>query len=314
MTDDISESVKRSTTARAVHRRTFLGALAAFGVGAAAGEDAAPPAAATAARFSAWDEVELGKTGIRTSRLGFGTGVNSINRSCGLVRKHGREGAVKIVRAAYERGVRFFDSADSYGTHSILREALAPFPRSSYVICSKYWFMRGGIPEEDRADVEPSVDRFLRELGTDYIDVLQLHCVTKPDWATALAAQMEALERCKKSGKIRAHGCSFHGASALPAALEVDWLDVAHVQVNPFGRNMGLHPKRTLECVARLRARGRGIVGMKVLGVGSLAKEGKIDKSLAWVLQNHAADVLDIGFLDLSEIDDIASRISAVPV
>lgn len=300
---------------RAVHRRDFLGGLAAFGVGVAAAGDkgAAPPATVTAAaRFSAWDEVALGKTGIKTSRLGFGTGVSSINRSSGLVRRHGHDGAVRVVRAAYERGVRFFDSADSYGTHSILREALAPFPRSSYVICSKYWFMRGGIPEEDRADVEPSVERFLRELGTDYIDVLQLHCVTKPDWATALAAQMEALERCKKSGKIRAHGCSFHGASALPAALEVDWLDVAHVQVNPFGRNMGLHPKRTLECVARLRARGRGIVGMKVLGVGSLAKEGKIDKSLAWVLQNHAADVLDIGFLELSEIDDLARRIMAV--
>ena len=116
MTADISESVKRSAIERSISHRTFLGALAAFGVGAAAadGEDAARPPAETAeARFSAWDEVELGKTGIKTSRLGFGTGVNSINRSGGLVRKHGREGAVRIVRAAYEMGVRFFDSADS---------------------------------------------------------------------------------------------------------------------------------------------------------------------------------------------------------
>ncbi len=293
-----------------IRRRSFIGGLAA--VGASGCTFAADEARAVKPRFSAWDEVELGKTGIRTSRLGFGTGVNSFNRSSGIVRKNGREGAVKIVRAAYERGVRFFDSADSYGTHSVVREALAPFPRESYVVVSKYWFMKGGIPAEDHTDVETSVNRFLREFGTDYIDVLQLHCVSKPDWATALAPHMEALERLKKSGKIRAHGCSFHGGSALPPACEVDWLDVAHVQVNPFGRNMGMHPKRTLECVRKMRERGKGIVGMKILGVGSLAKEGKMDQSIKWVLENNAADVLNIGFLGIEEVDDIARRIANV--
>jgi aryl-alcohol dehydrogenase-like predicted oxidoreductase len=300
---------------RAVHRRDFLSSLAAFGVGVAAGggEEAVPSVAGNAAvRFSAWDEVELGKTGIKTTRLGFGTGVNSNNRSCGLVRRHGHDGAVKIVRAAYEKGVRFFDSADSYGTHALLREALAPFPRASYVVCSKYWFRNGGIPQEDHTDVESSVDRFLRELGTDHIDVVQLHCVSAPDWTKALERQMAALERCKKAGKIRAHGCSFHGASALPAVQSEDWLDVAHVQVNPFGRNMGLHPKKTLECVRVLRERGKGVVGMKILGVGSLAKEGRIDASLEWTLKNGAADVLNIGFLEVAEIDDLARRIAAV--
>lgn len=296
-----------------MNRRTFVSSLAAFGMGTVAFGVAGCVAPEKAkAKFSAWDEVSLGKTGIRTTRLGFGTGVNAHNRSSGILRRNGRDGAVKLLRAAYERGIRFFDTADSYGTHDVVREALAPFPRSSYTICSKYWFQRGGIPEADHVDVETSVDRFLRELGTDYIDILQIHCVSQGDWPTALRPHMEGLDRCKKAGKIRAHGCSFHGAKSLPKAPETKWLDVAHVQVNPFGRSMGLPPDRTLEIVRQLRAAGKGVVGMKVLGVGSLAKEGKIDESLSWVLRNDAADVLDIGFLDLSEIDDLVRRIAAI--
>lgn len=290
-------------------RRVFLGGAAAFaGVGCRSSGALSAPA-----RYSPWDTVALGKTGIRTSRLGFGTGVNAHRQSCGLVRRHGFDGACRIVRSAYEKGIRFFDVADTYGTHRLVREALAPFPRDSYVLCSKWWFRPGGIPQDSRADVTTSVDRFLRELGTDYVDIIQLHCVTEADWPEKNRADMEALSRCKAAGKIRAHGCSFHGGSSLPAALDEPWLDVAHVQINPFGRNMGLVPQRALSCVHRLRAAGKGIVGMKILGVGSLAKESKIDASLAWVLQQQAADVMNIGFLELSEIDDLARRIESVP-
>ena len=133
--------------AGSMNRRTFASSLAAFGMGTVAFGVAGCAAPETAkAKFSAWDEVSLGKTGIRTTRLGFGTGVNAHNRSSGILRRNGRDGAVKLLRAAYERGIRFFDTADSYGTHDAVREALAPFPRSSYTICSKYWFQRGGIP------------------------------------------------------------------------------------------------------------------------------------------------------------------------
>ena len=303
--------------AGSLDRRSFVGSLAAFGAGQVAfgatncvEQTSAAPKAKN--RFSAWDEVSLGGTGIRTSRLGFGTGVKSGNRSSGMVRRNGHDGAVKLVRAAYERGIRFFDTADSYGTHAVLREALSPFPRSSYVICTKYWFMGGGIPEADKSDVESSVDRFLREFKTDYIDILQLHCVFQPDWPTSLQTHMEGLERCKKAGKIRAHGCSFHGAKSLPLAADTKWLDVAHVQINPFGSKMGLKPDEALEQVRKLHAAGKGVIGMKVLGEGSIAKEGRMDQSIAWVLKNNAADVLDIGFLEIAEIDDIARRIAAV--
>ena len=316
MADTHHEDARRQK-AGSLDRRSFVGSLAAFGAGQVAfgatnGVVQTSAERKPKARFSAWDEVTLGGTGIRTSRLGFGTGVKSGNRSSGMVRRHGHDGAVKLLRAAYERGIRFFDTADSYGTHAALREALSPFPRSSYVVCTKYWFMGGGIPEADKSDVESSVERFLRELGTDYIDIVQLHCVMQPNWPTALETHMEGLERCRKAGKIRAHGCSFHGAKSLPHAPDTKWLDIAHVQINPFGSKMGLAPEKALALVQRLHATGKGVIGMKVLGEGSIAKEGRMDQSIAWVLKNNAADVLDIGFLDVAEIDDIARRIAAV--
>ena len=314
---DTHNGGRRRRKSGSLGRRSFVGSLAAFGAGqvafGATGCAAHAPAERKAkARFSAWDEVALGGTGIRTSRLAFGTGVKAHNRSSGIIRRNGYDGAVKLLRAAYERGIRFFDTADSYGTHAAVREALSPFPRSSYVVCTKFWFMRGGIPEAEKSDVESAVDRYLRELGTDYIDIIQLHCVSQPDWPTLLQRHMEGLERCKKAGKIRAHGCSFHGANSLPLAPDTKWLDVAHVQINPFGSKMGLPPEKALEQVRRLRAGGKGVIGMKVLGEGSIAKEGRMDQSIAWVLKNDAADVLDIGFLDIAEIDDIARRIAAV--
>ena len=177
-------------------RREFI-AYGAVAAGAGPLFAAEPEKVEAKAKFSAWDEVPLGKTGIRTTRLGFGTGVSAHNRSSGIIRRNGHEGAVKLIRAAYERGIRFFDTADSYGTHDVIREALAPFPRSSYTICTKYWYQRGGIPEADHTDVETSVNRFLRELGTDYIDILQIHCVSQGDWPTALQPHMDGLERCR---------------------------------------------------------------------------------------------------------------------
>ena len=155
----------------------------------------------------------------------------------------------------------------------------------------------GGIPAADRADVAPSVDRFLDELHTDYIDIVELHCVTSPRWPDDLARHMEALSKLKEAGKIRAHGCSFHSYSALEAAVPCEWIDLAHVRLNPYGRNMTTHPDRVLAKVREFHCAGKGVIAMKVLGVGTLKdKPGGIDRSLRWNLENGVADVLNIGF------------------
>ena len=287
-------------------RRPFLEGLAAFTAVPLGAKD-------SARRHSPFERVVLGRTGISTTRLGFGTGVNSINRDSELLRRCGTEGAVRLLRAAYDRGLRYFDLADTYGSHRLVAAAFKGLPRDSYVLATKYWWSSGGIPALDRADAGTSIDRFLRELHTDYIDIVELHCVTSPKWPTELASHMEALAAAKKAGKIRAHGCSFHSCSALESAIGNKWIDVAHVRLNPYGRNMTSHPDRVLAQVRNFHAAGKGVIAMKVLGVGSLKdKPGGIDKSLRWNLESGVSDVLNIGFTSLAEIEDIIRRIEAL--
>ena len=289
-----------------IARRPFLEGLAAFAAGPSA-------VAETPRRRSAFDRVTLGRTGVTTTRLGFGTGVNSINRDSALLRRRGKDGAVRLLRAAYDRGIRYFDLADSYGSHPIAAAALRGLPRDSYAIGSKYWWAAGGIPAADRADVETTIDRFLKELHTDYIDFVELHCVSSPSWPDELARHMEGLARAKKAGKIRAHGCSFHSCSALETAVTNEWIEVAHIRMNPFGRCMSSHPDRVLAQARAFHAAGKGVLAMKVLGVGSLKdKTDGFNRSLKWNLESGAADVLVIGFTALEEIDDIVRRIEAL--
>ena len=280
-------------------RRTFFGGLAAT---------VASPCFAGA--YDPFETVTLGKTGIRTTRLGFGTGVYAVNRNSELLRKHGVEGAVKLLRAAYDRGIRYFDLADSYGSHQLAAAAFAGLKRESLTLGSKYWWASGGIPAADHTDVLTSIDRFLKEVKTDYLDFVELHCVSSPDWPKELEKHMEGLAKAKKAGKIRAHGCSFHSYSALETAVGNDWIDLAHVRLNPFGRNMTSHPDRVIAKVREFHAAGKGVVAMKVLGVGSLVnKPDGINRSLRWNLESRCVDVLNIGFTQLSEIDDMIRRI-----
>ncbi|MBO7721211.1 MAG: aldo/keto reductase [Kiritimatiellae bacterium] len=262
-----------------------------------------------APRGDPFERVALGVTGIVTTRLGFGTGINGWNRSSAIVRNHGAGGAAKIIRGAYDRGVRFFDAADAYGTHAALRDGLKGVPRGGYVLATKC-ALYGGVPADDlKQGAGEAVDRFLRELGTDYIDIVQLHCLTDAAWPRKLEAQMEALEKAKKAGKIRAHGCSFHSLPALKAAAATPWLDVAHVRINPFGRNMDGKPEEVMPVLKRLHSQGRGVIGMKILGEGAFAKDpAKVARSIAYAVDSGAVDVLNVGFASLAELDEMISR------
>lgn len=292
-----------------VTRRSFLATGAAC---ALAGADAIKRVPCVS-YHSAFDKITLGKTGIATTRLGFGTGVGAWNRTSGLLRKCGADGAAKLIRAAYDRGIRFFDTADAYGTHSFVRNALKGVPRDSYVIATKYAW-NGGIPAADRTDVTTSIDRFLKELGTDYIDIVQIHCITDAEWPQKLSKHMEGLEAAKRAGKIRAHGCSFHSFGALEAAANTPWLDVVHARINPFGKSMSTTAERVMPVLKKMHLQGQGVIGMKILGVGALAKEpAKMDASIAYALNSGAVDVINIGFLSIEEVDDIVRRIAAVP-
>ena len=262
--------------------------------------------------FSAFDKVTLGKSGLVTSRLCFGTGVGAWQRESKQTRL-GREVFIKLLRDGYARGIRCFDSADLYGSHPIIAEALAPFPRESYTLISKIWWRKNGIPDADKKAVPVLIERFLKEAKTEYIDLVQLHCLDQATWPAELETMMKDLEAAKKGGKIRAHGVSVHGFPALERCATESWIDVAHVRINPYGVKMDGPVDENVRVIKKMHASGQGIIGMKILGEGSFASESeKVNDSLAYALKSGFVDVLNIGFLSIDQIDDIAKRIAQV--
>jgi predicted aldo/keto reductase-like oxidoreductase len=257
--------------------------------------------------------VTLGKTGIKTTLLGMGTGFNAGNRSSAIIRA-GISVANTLIRSAYEKGIRYFDCADSYGTHNSVGEALKGFPRESYTIGTKIWVGKGGIPEAERPDANIVVDRFRKELNTDYIDLVQIHCMTTTDWTTQYKQQMDLLEDLKAKKIIRAHGVSVHSLEAMEAAASSPWVDVIHVRINPYGEAMDKKdPGLVIPVIEKIHNAGKGVIGMKLIGNGKFrADSEKIDASLKYVLGLGTVDMIIVGFELPEQIDNYAGRIVSV--
>lgn len=254
-----------------------------------------------------FQKITLGKTGITTTLLGMGTGYNGGNRSSAITRAGAAESVIKY---AYDKGIRFFDCADSYGTHPYTEKALRGISRENYTLGSKIWVTGGGIPEPERPDADKVVDRFRKELNTDYIDLVQIHCMTSSSWTDEQKKQMDILENLKSKGIIRAHGVSVHSFQALEAAASSPWVDVIHVRINPFGASMdSKDPAQITPVIEKMHKSGKGIIGMKVIGGGNFRNDSeKIDQSLKFVLGLRTVDMIIIGFEKPEQIDDYCER------
>src|SRR5215468_10358065 len=253
-------------------------------------------------KFSASDLVTLGKTGIQTSRLAMGTGtVGSGGHSHQTAL--GVNGLSDLLLNGYDSGLRFFDSADSYGSHPHVAEALKHVDRSKVTVLSKSW---ARDPNEMRADL----DRFRRELSIEYIDVLLMHCLTEGDWTTRYRPVMDVLEEAKHKGVIRAHGCSCHSIEALRAAAKSPWVDVDLCRINPIGAHMDADPDTVVSVLKEMKAAGKGIIGMKILGQGAL--RNRQDEALKFALGLNLLDAFTIGAESIPEQNDLLHRISAV--
>jgi diketogulonate reductase-like aldo/keto reductase len=257
--------------------------------------------------------VTLGKSGLRTTLLGMGTGYSGYNKSSSITRA-GRDTAIGLIRYAYESGIRFFDCADAYGTHPHTMEALKNFPRESYTLCSKILVSRSGVisPENPGADV--LIDRFRKELNTDYIDLIQIHLMTSGKWTDEQKKQMDILETLKAKKIIRAHGVSVHSLEAMRAAAASPWVDVIHCRINPFGVSMdSSDPDEVVPVMEQMHKSGKGIIGMKLIGNGSYRdNSAKIDQTVSFVLGLGSVDVMIVGFEFPHQIDNFASRIRSI--
>src|SRR5881396_1319381 len=205
---------------------------------------------AQAGKFSASDTVRLGKTGITTSRLAMGTGtVGSGHHSHQTAL--GIDGLSKLLLNGYDHGLRFFDAADSYGSHPHVAEALKHVPRDKVTILTKTW-------ARDPATARADLDRFRRELGTDHIDVCLMHCLTEGDWTERYKGVMDVLSEAKEKGIIRAHGCSCHSIEALRVAAKSPWVDVDLARINPIGSHMDASPQEVVNVLKEMKAAGKG--------------------------------------------------------
>lgn len=295
-----------------MNRRHFLGALA-LGTAHLMFEN---PMYGKARRFGSSDPlqaVSLGKTGLTPSLVGFGTGVWAGNRTSFLT-KQDRETSVALLQHAYDRGFRMFDCADSYGTHGIMAEAMNSMDRDKLMLTSKIWTRKkGGIPEDERPDADIVVDRFRKELQTDYIDLVQIHCMVDANWTDNERKQMDILENLKAKGIIRAHGTSVHSLEAMKTAVDDPWVDVLHARINPYGIAMDKpDPKEVVKVIHKLHASGKGVIGMKLVGNGDLKEEGeKMDHTLRFVLGLGSVDMMIVGFENEGQVDNYIDRTEA---
>jgi aryl-alcohol dehydrogenase-like predicted oxidoreductase len=252
-------------------------------------------------KFSASDTVTLGKTGIQTSRLAMGTGtVGSGHHSHQTAL--GVKGLSDLLLNGYDHGLRFFDSADSYGSHPHVAEALKHVPRDKVTVLTKTW-------ARDSATARADLDRFRRELGTDHIDICLMHCLTEGDWTERYKGVMDVLSEAKEKGIIRAHGCSCHNIDALRAATKSPWVEVHLIRVNPVGAYMDAAPDTVVGVLREMRAAGKGIIGMKILGQGELRH--RQDEALNFALGLNLLDAFTIGAESQSEQEDLIRRIAA---
>lgn len=254
--------------------------------------------------FSAADTVTLGRSGIRTSRLACGTGTIGGGGHSHQTRL-GLDGLADLLVHGYERGLRFFDSADSYGSHPAVALALKRLPREKVTVLTK---SDSRDPQSMRADI----DRFRRELGTDYIDILLMHDMQASDWTTRYQSTMDVLSEAKRKGWIRTHGCSCHTIGALRAAAASPWVEVDLARMNPIGSHMDADPPTVLAVLREMRAKGKGVVGMKILGQGDMRR--RQDEALHFALANGALDAFTVGAENIAEQNDLIRRIAAVRV
>jgi len=252
-------------------------------------------------KFSASDTVTLGSTGIKTSRLAMGTGTvgtghHSHQTALGI------QGLSDLLLNGYDHGLRFFDAADSYGSHPHVAEALKHVPRDKVTVLSKSW-------ARDADGMRADLDRFRKELRTDYLDVCLMHCVTEADWTARFRGAMDVLSEAKQKGIIRAHGCSCHSIEALRAAAKSPWVEIDLARINPVGAAMDADPATVVSVLKEMKSAGKAVVGMKILGQGAL--RDRQDEGIKYALSLGLLDAFTIGAENKQEQEDLIRRISA---
>jgi aryl-alcohol dehydrogenase-like predicted oxidoreductase len=254
---------------------------------------------------TAQDRIKLGPRGVEVSRLAMGSGTNGVGGSSNQTKKLGVQGLADHFRAAYDQGVTFLDCADQYGTHPHAALALKGMKREKATVLTK---THASTEKEMRADL----DRFRRELKTDYIDIVLLHCMMDEDWPDRKKGAMAVLSEAREKGIIRTHGTSCHTLGALKTAAANPWVEVDLARINPAKVAMDADPATVIGVLKQMKAAGKGVIGMKILGAGAL--RNRPDECLQFALAQDCVDCFTIGSESRAEFEDLCRRIPAASV
>jgi 1-deoxyxylulose-5-phosphate synthase len=273
-------------------------------------KDARAAAADTPTVRTATDQVTLGKTGIKLSRLGFGTGSNNGH----IQLADGKAAFVDLIHYAYDHGITYIDTAQAYATFDVIADAIKGLPREKLFIQSKV----DGRPE----DVLAVIDHHRKTFDTDYVDSLLVHCMQRGNWTDDWKRVTEGFDQAKEKKWIRAKGVSCHTLPALRAGVASDWTEVHLVRVNPQGsytdadadrdnwRARGGDITPVMEQIKAMHAKGRGVIGMKICGNGTFTDPADREKSIRYAMACKEIDAVVIGFKSRAEVDEGIERIN----
>lgn len=288
-------------------RRQFLEGAVAI-AGAALVSPAIVSAAENIVKRTAVDQVTLGTTGIKLSRLGFGTGSNSGNVQKAL----GQQAFNDLIHYAYDQGITSFDCAQGYQTFDWIAGAIKGLPREKLFIQSKV----SGQPQ----DILKAIDRHRTVFNTDYVDSLLVHCMVKDGWTDQYKRIMEGFDQAKEKKWIRAKGVSCHSLPALRTAAASDWNEVHLVRVNPQAvwidgpeetwNKSGTDIAPVMKEIKTLHAKGRGVIGMKLVGNGEFQKPEDREKAIRFAMSQPEIHAVVIGFKSTKEVDEAIERIN----
>lgn len=284
-------------------RRDFL--RTGLAVGALASTGSLP---LLAQRETATDLVTLGKSDIKVTRLAFGTG----SFSGQVQRDLGQAQFTRLVRYAHERGIRFFETAESYGgMHQMLGVALQGVPRDSYQLMTKLT-TRPGV------DPQAKIDELRREANVEYFDIALLHWQHTSTWPTDSLRWQDGIEEAQAKKVVLSHGASVHGLPALRQVPQDKWLEIAMIRVNHKGVKMDAEDYNTdglgnvdevVTHVKQARKTGMGVISMKLVGEGVFNREDR-QKAMRFAFRNAGVDAVTVGYKNTGEIDEAIDNLN----
>jgi aryl-alcohol dehydrogenase-like predicted oxidoreductase len=258
---------------------------------------------------TATDWVTLGKTNVKVTRLAFGTG----SFSGQVQRDLGQEGFTRLVRYAHERGVRFFETAESYGgMHEMLGIALQGVPRDSYRLMTK-------VTTHDGVDPQAKIDQLRRAAKTEYFDIVLLHWQHTPTWPTDSLRWQDGISEAQTKQAVLSHGASVHGLPALRQVPDMKWLDVAMIRMNHKGVRMDAEDYNTNDLgnvsevvthVKKIRKDGTGVISMKLVGEGTFTNREDRKAAMKFAFRKAGVTAVTVGYKNTAEIDEAIENLN----